>query len=596
MNRRKSPKQRFACAVVFVLSLLACAYMNAQVCSWSNKGVSIQPRWNTDFSSSTFQQSVRNAAAVHANSIYLIIPLYQSNVGSTDVQTGGNTPTDQSLADAISFAHSLGLKVTFKVHLFPNDGQWSAFIDPSDRNTWFSNYGNLIRHYAGIAQTNHVEQYIIGNELLSMSEASHNSTNTQNWQNLIASVRSIYSGLLGYNANWGQSGFVDEKNNIAFWGSLDFISISAYFNLNTVQNSDGSDNLSGSWNFYLTNDISLLHNRTGKPIIFGEIGYKAENQAHDHPWMWWQNDSLNLQEQANDYQALFSFWNSVPWFNGVGFWFWSSDPNAGGTGDNDYTPQGKPAQTVMSQWFGQSGSNPPPPPAGSNFSASASFTPAPAVVGQTENFNVSVIDNNGTLNNVLVDWEVYDSSGARAIQQFFSGQNLNKGAANANQFSWAPQAPGTFTVKMGVFSNDWSTNFAWNNQVAVINVGSASNPPPNPPPAPPPSGSIDNWWPIQGSNIGGVQPFKALIDGAQIDSYTMYWQVASCSGDFSSSQLNLMPDNNNPTPHKEASINLNGWTWCNNGASSGQYTINFVAKDSSGNTIAQKSVMITVAQ
>ncbi|MDE1874598.1 MAG: glycoside hydrolase family 6 protein [Patescibacteria group bacterium] len=93
--------------------------------------------------------------------------------------------------------------------------------------------------------------------------------------------------------------------------------------------------------------------------------------------------------------------------------------------------------------------------------------------------------------------------------------------------------------------------------------------------------SVDIWWPTNGASMTGTQPFKALIDGMPLSNYDMYWQVDN-------GQLVPMYDSQTDYPHKEAIVNLSNWNWSSNGS----YTINFVAKDKSGNVIAQTSVSI----
>ncbi len=109
---------------------------------------------------------------------------------------------------------------------------------------------------------------------------------------------------------------------------------------------------------------------------------------------------------------------------------------------------------------------------------------------------------------------------------------------------------------------------------------------PSPTPGPTPSpqaNQIDIWWPTNGVNVSGTQPFKALVKNLPLGNYTMYWQVDN-------GQLNWMGNNYQDYPHKEASVYLGGWWWRGNGP----YNINFVAKDSSGNIIAQSAVNIYV--
>ncbi|MBU6389253.1 hypothetical protein KGQ71_01935, partial [Patescibacteria group bacterium] len=128
---------------IFLLSFsVATGPAWAAVTDWQ-KGGSISPASSSDFASASFQQSLRNLAAIHANYVTLIIPYHQSNIWSTDIQPGWDTPTDASLIAAIHSAHLLGLHVMLKPHIDPYDGQWRANINPSDRNGWFANYDKM---------------------------------------------------------------------------------------------------------------------------------------------------------------------------------------------------------------------------------------------------------------------------------------------------------------------------------------------------------------------------------------------------------------------------------------------------------------------
>jgi endoglucanase len=94
--------------------------------------------------------------------------------------------------------------------------------------------------------------------------------------------------------------------------------------------------------------------------------------------------------------------------------------------------------------------------------------------------------------------------------------------------------------------------------------------------------SVGVWWPADGAKVSGTQPFKALVEGMPVEEYAMYWQVDS-------GQQNKMENNYTDYPHKEVSVDLSGWNW----NSSKTYVVNFIAKDKSGNTIAERKVSIT---
>ncbi|MGE5392577.1 MAG: glycoside hydrolase family 113 [Candidatus Saccharibacteria bacterium] len=560
---------------------------SASVSTWQ-KGASIVPQSTTDFSSSSFRQSLSNLASTHANYVTLVVPYYQSNENSIDIQSGWNTPTDQSLADGIKAAHAAGLQVNLKPHLdtYVNN-QWRAYINPGDRNGWFTNYGNMLNHLGQIGQANGAEEITTGTELISMASDNINSTNTQNWQNMIANLRKIYSGKLTYSANWGCCGFTDEKNNIAFWGSLDYAGISAYYNLGGDFYNDSVPYITSQWDNYNKTDIGPFQQRIGKPVIFTEIGYRSVTGAHTQPWNYNLGGPVDQAEQANSYEALFSYWDSQPNMQGVQLWDWSSNPNAGGN-DTNYTPQNKQAQTVMTKWFGGSGGTTPPPPSGNpTITSSASASPNPVSAGSQTTVTAQVTNSGQSVSGANVDVEIYNASNQRAFQQIYANQNFNSGQFQAYNFGWTPQAQGTYTVKIGVFNGSWTQLYNWQDSAATITVGTGSTPPPPPPPPhqPPPrtSGPIDGWWPTNSSTLSGTQPFKALLTNADVGSYNMYWQVDNGG-------LNAMYDSSQDWPHKEAIVDLSGWNW--NG--SGPYTLNFVAKDKNGNVIAQRQIVINI--
>lgn len=76
---------------------------------------------------------------------------------------------------------------------------------------------------------------------------------------------------------------------------------------------------------------------------------------------------------------------------------------------------------------------------------------------------------------------------------------------------------------------------------------------------------INPWWPVNGSHVSGVQPFKANVENAAVENYDLYWQVDNGA-------RNLMPTNYADYPHKEAAVDLSGWNWQKSGAYKITYT------------------------
>lgn len=95
------------------------------------------------------------------------------------------------------------------------------------------------------------------------------------------------------------------------------------------------------------------------------------------------------------------------------------------------------------------------------------------------------------------------------------------------------------------------------------------------------SAPVNVWWPVNNVTVSGLQPFKAMVQGYDVNNYDMFWQVDG-------GQLNRMGTNWTDYPHKEAPVDLSGWSW----HGSGPYQITFRALDKQGNGIGQTSVTI----
>jgi hypothetical protein len=588
---------------LLILPMLSLPFQtNAAVSDWYG-GATISSRWSGDFSSDSFKQSLQNLRATGANTVALLVQYYQQNADSSDIWAGGNTPSDADLVNAINYAHSLGMSVTLKVHLDIASGGWRAYINPSNRDAWFTSYGNVLRHLATIGQQNGVEMIIVGTEMVDVTVDQVNSTNTQHWINLIASIRKIYSGKLTYGANASGGGdeiYANEYAYIKFWPQLDYMGLSPYVTLDPNYDDYSPDlvsKLKDGWDLWNTYHWQPAVNQFGKQIIFTEIGYRSIDTSYQNPWDYNSDRAYNGNVQASIYESLFSYWSGKSTFKGVYFWDWSSDPNAGGTGNKDYTPQHKPAEQTMKNWFTNSNPQPTPTPqpAAGAFSANGGATPNPANSGQSVSVNAVIKNNNSqTMNDILVDTEVYNSSGGKVFQQYVEHQNFAANETKTISANWTPTTNGTYTIKIGVFSAGWANLYTWVDNAGTFSVSTGTTPPPPPPPPPDPNpqptptptptaGNVNIWWPGEGVNVHGVQPFKAMLENADVSTYQMYWQV---DGD----RLNVMDNSSVDYPHKEVLVDLTGWNW----KGTGPYNINFVAKDNAGNILGQKSVNINI--
>lgn len=352
MSKRMNNTHRYLLAAVLIAVSVFVPPQKAlgAVSNWS-KAVSIYPTSTTDFASDDFDLVLSEIAADNANTVILVIPYYQKNELATVMTPGSDTPTDESITAAIQKAHEHNLAVMLKLHLDTRNGSWRADINPANRNAWFENYEALLLHYAAIGEVDGVEEICLGTELISMAAANVHADNTARWEKIISDVRKVYGGQLTYSANWGpaSSNFADEKNHIEFWPSLDFIGLSAYFRLQTPDNS--VESLMLAWDKLFESDIFPLYQKYERPIQFTEMGYRSVSNAHLKPYDFQTPGVYDALEQVNAYEAMFRFWDDKPEITGVGIWDFYAHTEAGGVGNTDFTPQHKPAEDTMKKWF-----------------------------------------------------------------------------------------------------------------------------------------------------------------------------------------------------------------------------------------------------
>ncbi len=267
--------------------------------------------------------------------------------------------TDEGLAVTTELARSLGIQTLLKPHIWltrPREGKWRTDIamdSEQEWQQWFASYRRFILHYARFARDHEIEVLCIGTELQTTAVERE-----ADWRQLIAEIRQVYKGKLTYAANWHE-----EFEGIQFWDALDFIGIQAYFPLSDRE-TPSLEELKAGWQQHLES-IDRVRSRYQKPAIFTELGYRSMDDAAIAPWEWPEEretrpaifaTASGLESQANCYEAFFRTVWPQDWLVGAYFWKWfprvETEPGKVGRG---FTPQNKPAEKVMREWYGKSG-------------------------------------------------------------------------------------------------------------------------------------------------------------------------------------------------------------------------------------------------
>ena len=244
-------------------------------------------------------------------------------------------------------ARAAGLKVMLKPHLWSRGG-WVGdfrFENEADWKTWEINYRKYILVQLEIARECDVDLFCIGTEL----RHSFNER-PQFWRELICEIRAEYDGPLTIASNW------DNFQNVSFWDALDYIGIDSYFPL-SEEIEPATSTLIQRWK-PIKNRLRVFSEQWNKPILFTEFGWLAVDQ---NTWNHWEKEgrnlnahALNLNAQSNAFDAAFRTLWQEKWFAGGFIWEWNTNhERAGGLNDKDFTPQNKPAEQVIRQYYGQ---------------------------------------------------------------------------------------------------------------------------------------------------------------------------------------------------------------------------------------------------
>lgn len=249
------------------------------------------------------------------------------------------TPSPEQLGGLIDHAKSKGLNVVLMPIVLldnPSGTEWRGVIHPEDWTYWWSSYGNMLWHYAKIAEEHKADVFVVGSELVSTESKA------EEWQKTIAMIRRHFHGMITYSSNW------DHYHDIPFWEQLDFIGMNSYWKLGEDHNVSVG-HIHDEWRKIQKNVMGFA-NKKHKPLVLLEAGWSSMANAADEPWDYTRDEvPLDLDLQKKLYEGFFSSWYGVPNFGGFMMWEWP--PHAGGLDSRSYTPRGKPAEQVLKEWL-----------------------------------------------------------------------------------------------------------------------------------------------------------------------------------------------------------------------------------------------------
>jgi len=301
------------------------------------------------YGSAPYARTLGECGALGANWIALTPFGRVADLDGTGVDPTFETPFEKNridIARAIDQAHANGLRVMLVPHLWVENEEWRAKIDPKTDTgwaRWAKSYGDWVKAWAHVAADHGVEMFSAGVELRSWVTTGR----APSFAALIGEIRLFYRGFITYSANW------DDVDQTVVLGDLDVIGINAFYPLADHEHATEDELFAGGKR--VAEKVRALAQTWNKPVLFTEIGYTTRADPAYQPWLWPEKIPGVVYDeyaQAVAYHALIAPLLDEPSF--VGFFVWrvyadpddvSQEPKWG------FSPRGKLAENVVKDAF-----------------------------------------------------------------------------------------------------------------------------------------------------------------------------------------------------------------------------------------------------
>lgn len=295
------------------------------------------------YGSKLAKESLDTLSTLGINSIAIVPYTYmrdRTKPSFLPIMDHAGSETDESIIATHLQAKDKHLHTLLKPQIWVNNS-WPGDIKMESENDWnsfFDYYYRWIRHYALIAEIYQMDLLCLGVEL---SEAT--KEHPEKWKTLLHKIRGIYSGKITYAANWGH-----EFEELAFATELDYIGINCYYPLSKKKQPNKAELTKGFKR--IAQKIKQNSIKTGKPILFTEIGFRSIQAPWIQPHEAHKGQPISQKDQALCYEIALKELEKQPWCVGIFWWKWPSYLNHRNVGNSGFTPNRKQAARIFKQF------------------------------------------------------------------------------------------------------------------------------------------------------------------------------------------------------------------------------------------------------
>jgi hypothetical protein len=289
---------------------------------------------------------INYAVSLHANSISVSFPFYTPGPSSSALYVSKkNSPSAAQVGVFVQLARKAGLSVAIRPllsELSPKPhGVARSQIRPHNLATWFRSYGNMLKPYLRVAQTDHATSFVIGTELTSLSPAQ------KDWRSLIAKAGRIYRGRFLFEDRYSYRNKWFGHFNAGFDADM-------WPGFKSLRNGATVGQITAAWKTFLR---AYGRKTSLSSLVISETGIAAVPGAYQHSASWFgvgapTRQGRNMQRRW--YAALCAAAKSVH-LSGLYWWEinFTADPAHPALSDrtDQFTFMGEPAQSAVSACF-----------------------------------------------------------------------------------------------------------------------------------------------------------------------------------------------------------------------------------------------------
>jgi hypothetical protein len=247
-----------------------------------------------------------------------LVPYAAARLGSPELRFPLGMEKDEGIRRISQAAHEAGLRVILKPQVWYRGGYPGEQELQTDEqlDTFFRRYGELVAHYARLAEETHADLFCVGVEFAKLTR------HEEHWRELIRLARRHYSGPLTYAANFGEE-----------------------FEIFVLLFGENGDTF--AFQVHVSSSRALF----GKPVIFTEVGFSSYEGTHRQPWEDEPGGAYSAEAQAVGYEAIFRGFHDKPWLQGMFWWKVGTNGMSQQGRNGAHAPWGKPAMDVLKNWY-----------------------------------------------------------------------------------------------------------------------------------------------------------------------------------------------------------------------------------------------------